>query len=77
MLGLGEFETDGFESSNQTAMLWVYFSMATFLTQIIFINTLIAILADTYGRIMDQKQKFALKQRAQIYSDYLHLISPS
>jgi hypothetical protein len=55
MLGLGEFETDGFESSNQTAMLWVYFSMATFLTQIIFINTLIAILGDTYGRIMAQK----------------------
>ena len=78
-MGLGEYENfvGSFDKSNQSAMLWVYFIMATFLTQIIFINTLIAILADTYGRIMDQKQKFALKQRAQIYSDYLHLISPS
>lgn len=51
--------------------------MATFLTQIIFINTLIAILGDTYGRIMENKQKYALKQRAKVYSDYLHIIIPS
>lgn len=77
MLGLGEFETDGFESSNQTVMLWVWFVLATFLTQIIFINTLVAILANTYTKIMEQKQKYALKQRANIYSDYLHLIQPA
>jgi len=54
-LGLGEFENyvGAFENSSQSSMLWIYFCMATFLTQIIFINTLIAILGDTYNRIMD------------------------
>jgi len=65
-LGLGEFEdfTDKFENSNMKNMLWIYFFMATFLTQIIFMNNLIAILGGTYNSIMDHKQKFALKTRA-------------
>jgi len=65
-LGLGEFEdfTGSFENSTQKDMLWIYFFMATFLTQIIFMNNLIAILGDTYNSIMDHKQKFALKTRA-------------
>lgn len=77
MLGLGEFETSGFSESSRNVMLWAYFCMATFLTQIIFMNTLIAILGGTYTKVMDNKQKFALKERASIYSDYLHLISPA
>ena len=47
MLGLGEFSTDSYEESNYRILLWFYFIVATILTQLIFINTLIAVLGDT------------------------------
>jgi hypothetical protein len=56
LLGLGEFSTDSYEDSNYRVLLWIYFMIATLLTQLIFINTLIAVLGDTYGRIMERKE---------------------
>lgn len=53
LLGLGEFETDDYNENEFHKLLWIYFLLSTFLTQIIFVNTLIAILGSTYGRIME------------------------
>ena len=50
-------------NSNSSILLRIYFILATLLTKIIMINTLIAILADTYTRIMDEKEMYALIQR--------------
>lgn len=41
------------------------------------INTLIAILADTYARITSAKDSYAIRQRTEIYADFIHLIYPS
>ena len=49
-LGLGEFQTDSFStSSRQGAMCYCLFLAATFLINIVFLNMLIAIMADTYA----------------------------
>jgi hypothetical protein len=37
-------------------------------------NTLIAILGDTYSRIMEKKTFYALKARTEIYSDFMYQI---
>ena len=37
-------------------------------------NTLIAILGDTYAMIVEKKNVFAITQRTKLYSDYLYLI---
>ena len=76
MLGLGEFEFDGYGDNKFKDLLWIYFLLATFLTQIIFINTLIAILGSTFTRIMENRNIYALMQRAKIYYDFIHLIKP-
>ena len=57
-MGLGEFEVlggaDEFDTYKSISLLlWVYFIASTLITQIIVFNTLIAILGDTYGRIME------------------------
>jgi len=76
LLGLGEFETDGYNDNKFHDFLWVYFLLATFLTQIIFVNTLIAILGSTYERIIENKHTYALIEQVKIYNDFMHFIEP-
>jgi len=58
--GLGEFGLDAYNVNEERDLLWVYFFLATFITQVMFMNTLIAILGDTYERIMDRKEQFGI-----------------
>lgn len=60
LIGLGEFQIDEFSGNPQSKLLWFYFILATMITQVIFMNTLIAILGDTYERIMDKKEQYAI-----------------
>jgi len=55
-------------------MLFIYFFMATLLTQIIMFNTLIAIFGETYNKITEKKEMYAIIQRAEIYTDFMHAI---
>ena len=60
LMGLGEFETlgnaDELDAYNSIKLLlWIYFMAGTLITQIIVFNILIAILGDTYERIMDSR----------------------
>ena len=57
---LGEFGLDAYNVNEERDLLWVYFFLATFITQVMFMNTLIAILGDTYDRIMYRKEQFGI-----------------
>jgi hypothetical protein len=87
LLGLGEFETGEFDGDNQenynvynqyslpvTRLLWIYFLAGTLLTQIILMNTLIAILGDTYEKITEKKQLYSITQRTKLYANYVQNI---
>lgn len=74
MLGLGEFGQDEFASHSHSKLMWVFFLLATFLTQITFLNMLIAIMGDTYSRVTENKKRFALRERTGIYSDFSFFI---
>lgn len=39
-----------------------------------FLNMLIAIMSDTYTRITQNKERYALKERTAIYADYIYAI---
>jgi hypothetical protein len=54
--------------------LWMIFVLATLVSQIIMFNTLIAILGDTYSRIMEKRNFYALKARTEIFSDFMYMI---
>lgn len=73
-LALGEFRSDDFENNHGRVLLWTYFFIATLLTQIILINSLISILGETYSKIADNRNMYAIIQRTRIYSDLLQHI---
>lgn len=77
MIGLGEFEYLNYNSNEERDLMWIYFSLATLLTQVMFMNTLIAILGDTYERIMDRREQMAIIQRTKIYNDHMFIINLS
>lgn len=78
MIGLGDYEfAEGFGNNKYKPLLWIYFYLATMLTQIILFNTLIAILGDVYTMIMEKQALFGLITRTRRYSDFIHYIRPS
>jgi hypothetical protein len=56
------------------SLLWIYFLLATLISQIIMFNTLIAILGDTYGKITERAVFFAIKARTEMYADFMYQI---
>lgn len=55
MLSLGEFDLDNFEGEGKDALAWTVFIATTFITQITFLNMLIAIMGDTFARVSEVK----------------------
>lgn len=51
MTGLGEFGTDSYNNNQHYSAFWIYFILCTILVQLIFLNMLIAIMADTFDRV--------------------------
>ena len=74
MLALGAFTIDGFGDGPQTYLCYAFFLIATFLTQVTFLNMLIAIMGDSYGKVMEAQDKYALLTQREILSDYTALI---
>ena len=52
MLMLGEFVLDGFANHGFLAICYLIFILSTFITQITFLNMLIAIMGDTFDRVI-------------------------
>jgi hypothetical protein len=57
--------------------VWLLFIGATFISQVIIFNMLIAIMGDTYGSITEKQSEAALREKIQILCDYLRVISSS
>jgi hypothetical protein len=50
-LGLGNFNTDPFSNDKGYILCWIYFVLATFFTNITFMNMLIALMGTTFGKV--------------------------
>merc|ERR1712032_1290324 len=61
-LGLGDFDTENFTGEN-AAILWFIFLIATFFVQITFLNMLIAIMGDTFDKIMETRIESSLNEK--------------
>jgi hypothetical protein len=75
MLLLGEFDTEQYDNGTYSAIIWVVFFFATFISQVIIFNMLIAIMSDSYAKISEMREQAALKEKIQILCDYLRLVS--
>ena len=63
MLSLGEFTTDNYEEDGKDSLVWIMFILTTFITQITFLNMLIAIMGDTFARVSEVKEQSALQEK--------------
>jgi len=54
--------------------MWIVFLLATLISQVIMFNTLIAILGDTFSRIMEKRVHYGIKTKAQMYSVYMYWV---
>jgi len=63
LLGLGEFTSfEEFTSENASGnLLWIYFILATLITNVVFLNVLIAIVNDVYAKIIESREKYGLQ----------------
>lgn len=79
LLMLGEFgvftadDSDKYQQHGDTSrnFLWLYFGLATLISQVIMLNILIAIVNDSYAKIMEFKKLYRLQQRTKMYNDYV------
>jgi len=74
MLSLGEFAIDNYDDQPQVYLCYILFLGATFFTQITFLNMLIALMGDTYGKVMESQETYALQTQRSIMNDYTALI---
>ena len=72
---LGEFNMDGFEMHPNTAQCYLLFIFTTFITQITFLNMLIAIMGDTFDKVIDQRPTYSLKNKLMLMADMQSIIA--
>jgi hypothetical protein len=53
LISLGSFKYDNYETNESKVYLWIYFIFSTGLTQIIFFNMLVTVMATTYSDVME------------------------
>ena len=74
MLSLGEFDTENFKLDGADPLVWMVFIGTTFITQITFLNMLIAIMGDTFDRVSEVKEQSALVEKVRILADYVVVV---
>ena len=77
MLALGEFETEAYKNAGDDMIVWIVFVATTFITQITFLNMLIAIMGDTFARVSEVKDQSALSEKIKILADYVIVVKNS
>lgn len=71
---MGEFAIDNNDEGSYVVIVWIIFFLATFISQVIIFNMLIAIMGDSYAKISEMREQAALKEKIQILCDYLRLV---
>ena len=54
--------------------VWGLFALSTFITQITFLNMLIAIMGDTFDKVTEVKEQSGLREKIDILADYVILV---
>ena len=70
ILSLGDYDLDNFEDSPFTYSCYFYFFCATFISQIMMLNMLIAIMGDSFERVIENRQINGIRTKLEILTDY-------
>ena len=69
LLALGEFNFDNFADNPQAVLCYFFFIMATFVTQLTMLNMLIAIMGDTFARVVENADLNSTKTKLELMAD--------
>ena len=70
-LSLGEFNTDNFAHEREAYLCFLLFFFATYFTQVVMMNMMIAIMGDTFGKVMENRELQATRTKLDILQDYV------
>jgi hypothetical protein len=73
-MGLGEFAYDGYSFGPNKFSAWSMFLLATFLTCVVFMNMLIAIMGETFGDVTAKAEQNGLKEQISLINDHIWLL---
>jgi hypothetical protein len=73
LTGLGDFNKDNYSEGN-SIVVWIFFLSATVLVQLVFMNMLIAIMGESFGRITAIQEQSTLKELCVMMDDHIWLI---
>ena len=65
---------NSFQEEGKDIIVLVIFISTTFITQITFLNMLIAIMGDTFAKVNETKEQSALKEKISILADYVIVV---
>lgn len=73
-MGLGDFAYDGYSLGPNKYSAWGMFLLATFLTCVVFMNMLIAIMGETFGAVTEKAEQNGLKEQISLINDHVWLL---
>ena len=76
LTGLGDFNKDYYSNGDKVAV-WIFFLLATLIVQLIFMNMLIAIMGESFGRITCIADQCVLKELCIMMNDHIWLLKIS
>ena len=74
LIGLGDFSYDTYSTTNKY-FVWIFFLSATFIVQLVFMNMLIAMMGETFGRISGLLEQATLKEQCVMMNDNKFLLT--
>ena len=75
-MALGEFDFESYAVTREpidTFLAWLVFFVATIISQIIILNMLIAIMSNTFEKVMEMQTQWNLRLRIEILAEYSFL----
>ena len=75
---VGDFDTDNFNYMGASGnILWLYFVITTLILTVVILNMIIAIMGDTFDRMIEHKDEIALQAKYIIVADYEFILPTS
>jgi len=74
LLALGDWDTGSFAEGPNAVLIEIFFLAATFFTAVTALNMLIAIMGDTFGKVLEGYEHHSREMKLEILMDYMSCI---
>ena len=68
-MALGDWDTEMFSEGSEMALIYVFFGLSTFFSIVLMLNMLIAIMGDTYERIIENRDINEVKTKLSLMGE--------